>query len=75
MFCICRGAGNLARSRLSGGFFRDVSELSRDKGRLKAGCSQDWLPHSLGGMVSRIKKYVALGTPACRVETRLDTCS
>jgi hypothetical protein len=25
--------------------FRDVSELSQGKGRLKAGCSQDWLPH------------------------------
>jgi hypothetical protein len=40
--------------------FRDVSEPSPDKGRLKAGCSQDWLPHNLGGMVSRIKNYVAL---------------
>jgi hypothetical protein len=40
--------------------FRDVSEPSREKGRLKAGCSQDWLPHNLGGMVSRIKKYAAV---------------
>jgi hypothetical protein len=40
---------------------RDVSEPSRGKGRLKAGCSQDWLPHNLGGMVSVIKKYAALG--------------
>jgi hypothetical protein len=30
------------------------------KGRLKAGCSQDWLPHNSGRMVARIKKYVAL---------------
>jgi hypothetical protein len=41
--------------------FRDVSEPWRDKGRLKAGCSQDWLPRNLGGMVSRIKKYAVLG--------------
>jgi hypothetical protein len=41
--------------------FRIVSEPSRGKGRLKAGCSQDWLPHNLGGMVSVIKKYAALG--------------
>src|ERR1039458_6554307 len=34
------------------------------KGRLKAGCSQDWLPHNLGRMVSRIKKYAALGKSA-----------
>ena len=27
--------------------FRDVSEPSRGKGRLKAGCSHDWLPHNL----------------------------
>ena len=33
--------------------------LALRKGRLKAGCSQDWLPHNLGGMVSRIKKYAA----------------
>jgi hypothetical protein len=42
-----------------------VSEPSQGKGRLKAGCSQDWLPHKLGGMASRIKKYAALGTSAC----------
>jgi hypothetical protein len=41
-----RGAGNLARSRLSGGYWI-VSELSCSaEGRLKAGCSQDWLPHN-----------------------------
>jgi hypothetical protein len=40
--------------------FRDMSEPSRGKGRLKAGCSQDWLPHDLGEMVSSIKKYAAL---------------
>jgi hypothetical protein len=33
------GAGNLACSRLSGGLFATL------KSRLKAGCSQDWLPH------------------------------
>ena len=47
-----------------------LSSVSRR--RLKAGCSQDWLPHNLGGMVSRIKKYAALGTPACRVGTHAD---
>src|ERR1022692_2969230 len=41
--------------------FPDVSGSSRGKGRLKAGCSQDWLPHNLGGIVSRIKKCAALG--------------
>jgi hypothetical protein len=46
-------------------FFRDVSEPSRGKGRLKAGCSQDWLPHNLGGMVSKIKQHVALGWQHC----------
>jgi hypothetical protein len=43
--------------------FRDVSEPSRGKGRLKAAQraprSQDWLPHNLGGMVSVIKKCAA----------------
>jgi hypothetical protein len=38
-----------------------VNEPSLGKGRLKAGCSQDWLPHHLGEMVARIKKYLALG--------------
>ena len=37
-----------------------MSEPSRGKGRLKAGRSQYWLTHNLGGMVSRIKKYAAL---------------
>ena len=32
--------------------FRDVSEPSRGKGRLKAGCSQDWLPHNLGFLIA-----------------------
>jgi hypothetical protein len=40
--------------------FPDVSEPSQDKGRLKAGCSQDWLPHNLNGIVFGIKKYAAL---------------
>src|SRR5271157_5263127 len=40
-----RGAGNLARSRLSGGSWV-ISEAScLAESRLKAGCSQDWLPH------------------------------
>ena len=33
--------------------FRAVRESSCRSRRLKAGCSQDWLPHNLGGMVSR----------------------
>ena len=45
--------------------FLYASAPSWGKGRLKAGCSQDWLPHKSGGMVSRIKKYAALGTSAC----------
>ena len=65
MFCICCGAGNPGLGSPLGTpvrqLFREVSESSRGKGRLKAGCSQDWLPHNLGGMVSRIKKYAALG--------------
>jgi len=41
-----RGAGNLARSRLSGGYWI-ISELwCSAEGRLKAGGSQDWLPHN-----------------------------
>jgi hypothetical protein len=41
-----RGAGNLACSRLSGGFFALVQILARgERSRLKARCSQDWLPH------------------------------
>jgi hypothetical protein len=40
--------------------FLYASAPSWGKGRLKAGCSQDWLPHKSGGMVSRIKKYAAL---------------
>jgi hypothetical protein len=43
------GAGNRARSRLSGGFLAG-SASPRDRGcRLKAGCSQDWLPHNGAG--------------------------
>ena len=42
--------------------FRAMSGPSRGKGRLKAGCSQDWLPHKLGGIISGIKEYVASGT-------------
>ena len=38
------GAGNLACSRLSGGSFVGCASPGR---RLKAGCSQDWLPHNL----------------------------
>ena len=40
-----RGAGNLARSRLSGGSWAMSEPLWSAEGRLKAGCSQDWLPH------------------------------
>src|ERR1035441_3619582 len=40
-----RGAGNLARSRLSGGSWAMSEPSSSAEGRLKAGCSQDWLPH------------------------------
>jgi gluconolactonase len=38
------GAGNLACSRLSGGSF---VRCANPGSRLKAGCSQDWLPHNL----------------------------
>jgi hypothetical protein len=40
-----RGAGNLARSRLSGGSWAMSEPSWSAEGRLKAGCSQDWLPH------------------------------
>src|ERR1019366_8965740 len=40
-----RGAGNLARSRLSGGSWAMSEPSWPVEGRLKAGCSQDWLPH------------------------------
>src|ERR1035441_4230343 len=40
---------------------RDLSEPARGKNRLKAGCSQDWLPHYLGGIFSTIKNCAALG--------------
>ena len=40
-----RGAGNLARSRLSGGFWVMSEPSCPAEGRLKAGYSQDWLPH------------------------------
>src|ERR1039457_95121 len=40
-----RGAGNLARSRLSGGSWAMIEPLWSAEGRLKAGCRQDWLPH------------------------------
>src|ERR1039458_6432694 len=40
-----RGAGNLARSRLSGGSWARSEPSWPAEGRLKAGCSQDWLPH------------------------------
>src|ERR1017187_9625322 len=42
-FC---GAGNLACSGLSGGFFGHARVFDPCKRRLKAGGSQDWLPHS-----------------------------
>src|ERR1035437_8624346 len=40
-----RGAANLARSRLSGGSWAMSEPSWPAQGRLKAGCSQDWLPH------------------------------
>jgi hypothetical protein len=40
-----RGAGNLAGSRLSGGSWAMSEPSWPAEGRLKAGCSQDWLPH------------------------------
>src|ERR1035441_2369589 len=40
-----RGAGNLARSRLSGGSWAMSEPSWPVEGRLKAACSQDWLPH------------------------------
>src|ERR1017187_7622228 len=68
MLCIVVGRAILPWGplwgRLSGGFFGTGASLRGGKGRLKAGCSQDWLPHNLGGMVSRIKKYAALALPA-----------
>ena len=39
------GAGNPARSRLSGGFVAPCASIRSRSRRLKAGCSQDWLPH------------------------------
>ena len=44
MFC---GAGNLACSRLSRRLFRFRELIASEKRRLKAGGSQDWLPHSI----------------------------
>src|ERR1017187_458967 len=40
-----RGAGNLARSRLSGGSWAMSEPACSAESRQKAGCSQDWLPH------------------------------
>ncbi len=43
------GAGNLACSRLSAGLLGAEYPLTvRRESRLKAGCSQDWLPHKEG---------------------------
>ena len=41
-----RGAGNHARSRLLGGLLDHRDPAVPRGGRLKAGCSQDWLPHN-----------------------------
>jgi hypothetical protein len=46
-FCIIFGAGNLACSRLLGGFAAPRESLQPCKRRLKAGGSQDWLPRQL----------------------------
>jgi hypothetical protein len=46
-FCTNCGAGNLARSRLLGGFSGRRRVFVPRERRLKAGCSQDWLPHNL----------------------------
>ena len=40
-----REAGNLARSRLSGGSWVISEPSCSAESWLKAGCSQDWLPH------------------------------
>jgi len=45
-FCTNCGAGNLARSRLLGGFSGRRRVFVPRERRLKAGCSQDWLPHN-----------------------------
>src|SRR5450631_721707 len=52
--------------------FSERERPSRGKGRLKAGCSQDWLPYNLGGMVSRIEKYAALDSQSASVPMSRD---
>src|ERR1035438_2049823 len=61
-----RGAGNLARSRLSGGSWA-MSEPSWPEGRLKAGCSQDWLPIELA-LADHVDCFVALNRSPSRLE-------
>ena len=55
-------------------FARHVRVFDPRRRRLKAGCSQDWLPHDLCRIVTRIKKYVALGKSACATGATQSTC-
>jgi hypothetical protein len=57
--CIDGGAGNFARSRLLGGSFEAWRVFLPGASRLKAGCSQNWLPHSFG-KYHLVQKYLAL---------------
>jgi len=48
------GAANLGRSRLSGGLSRCRRILATRQSRLKAGSSQDWLPHFYNNTSQRL---------------------
>jgi hypothetical protein len=54
-----RGAGNFARSRLSGGSWAMSEPSWSAEGRLKAGCSQDWLPHWAAAFSSFVETPLA----------------
>jgi 2',3'-cyclic-nucleotide 2'-phosphodiesterase (5'-nucleotidase family) len=47
------GAGNCARSRLSGGSFRHAQAFAPGNAGWKASGSQDWLPHNLARFTAR----------------------